>query len=319
MTALLGARLRVTTTEAGEVSWTIGQRATFRLGQLTKNGGVPTADASLENTVWVASYVPEALAAQLRQRGYCYADAAGNAWIEALEADLLVLVLGRPRPKRQVSVFQGAFYAHGLRILYYLLTNPVVLEYSEAALAKHTGVPLPRVRNILQDLEEQGHLTPGPNRQLVGRPELLAQWTAAYNQRLRPRLNPIRYRWLPDSGEQPDARGYKAVEAEGAWGGALAAYLLLDTDAPARITTLYFNGDRSALCGQLGLARHSKGSVEILNLFVPPDYTLRGGQVCVHPLLVYADLLHDEDEQLLPLAGQIYARFLAGEEPSERE
>ena len=315
LTALLGARLRVTTTQADEVSWTIGRGATFRLGQLTNNSGVP-AEASAGNTVWVASYVPEALAAQLRQRGYCYADAAGNAWIEDAEANLLVLVQGRARPKnREVTVFQGAFYAHGLLLLYHLLTNPAVLTYSEAALAKRTNVPLPRLRNILRDLEQQGHLMPAPDRQLVDRTELLAQWTAAYNQRLRPRLNPIRYRWRPDTGERPDAPGYQAAEVEGAWGGELAAHLLLETDQLGRITTLYNGSDRTALCARLGLVRHSKGTVQILNLFVPPDYTLRGGRVCVHPLFVYADLLQDEQAQSRRLAEQLYARFLAGEAP----
>lgn len=318
LTALLGARLRVTTTEAGEVCWTIGRGATFRLSQLTNNGEVP-AEGSLANTVWVASYVPETLAAQLRQRGYCYADAAGNAWIEDAAANLLVLVQGRARPKNpEVTVFQGGFYAHGLLLLYHLLTNPAMLTYSEAALAKRTNVPLPRLRNILHDLEQQGHLTPAPNRQLVDRPELLAQWTAAYNKRLRPRLNPIRYRWLPNTGEWPDAQSYQAAEVEGAWGGELAAHLLLETNQPGRITSLYYSGDRTALCARLGLARHSKGTVQILNLFVPPDYTLRSGRVCVHPLLVYADLLQDEEAQSRLLAEQLHARFLA-EEPAPKE
>lgn len=293
--------------------WAVGKHAVFQVTVWKKLlPGVmpqPAAEAPGARPLLVTEYVDEAASEQLRAQGLCYLDLAGNAWLQHPAAEeLFVLIQGRPRYRKPVRP-GVTFRRDGMRLLYYGLTEPHILAYDDLKLAEHSGLTLHILTRVLTDLNAQELLAQEPRRLLLS-PALVERWAAAYPTTLRPRLHPQRYRWL-DPNRAADWRMLPLGSAS-AWSGEAAAQLLLGEvgDQPTRLI-LYTVEDRENLCSRLGLKPHLHGTVELVRLFAEPFATPHIKQACVHPLLVYADLLALGTTAATQLAHRLAIEYLA--------
>ncbi|HBA83934.1 MAG TPA: hypothetical protein DCZ95_07570 [Verrucomicrobia bacterium] len=263
----------------------------------------------------VTTYVNDRQSDALRQAGVYYMDTAGNVFLAA--SGLHLLVSGRRLPKKGVeqSDRSKAFHSAGLRLLFSLLTDPhlddetpgkalVSRPYREISAV--TGLSHSTVGWVMADLSRQGMVleTEGRSRMLVDRARILERWVQGYLDRLRPRL--VQGRFRPERNDWWQDVHLKA----GLWSGEVAAASLTGMLKPGSVTIF---GDTPAHSFILKhhLQKDPQGSVEFLNPFwgaAQPAAVEK--KTCVHPLLVYADLLAVEDDRTHEIAQGIYEKYL---------
>lgn len=278
---------------------------TFR-GKGPRPEAEPAGPPSLPS-IAVAEYIPRQVAETLRQQGQCYADAMGNFWVQGPAPALLLFSTGA-RHRKLVSTQGAAFQVQGLRLLFHLLHQPELVQRPAADLARHTRVPRRAVSAALRDLLDEGFL-PAPALGLVRLPELAARWATAYRATLRPQLPTQRYRWQPSWRAGRPAWFALARKTQSLLGGSVAARRLLACPLTPDTFTLYTHAQATAgLLQKAGLEPHKDGPVEVIHLFAvplvfPEDY-------CIHPLLIYADLLTTDNTESQQVAQQLLAHYL---------
>jgi hypothetical protein len=289
--------------------WQIGA-AIRLLATPSVAGPMPPSPAPADYpTLLVYDHVSGSLGEQLRAQGTCYADAAGNAWLQHPK-----LVTGVPDtagpPLAELVVSSPAWHVQLLRLLFQLVLTPDLAAYAVPRLAARTQLPIAVVRQVLRSLAAQGvwHdeaplgvsplLLPAPAR----------YWLAHYASTLRRRLNGQRYRTRCPTPLADWAQ--RALPAECLWSGEAAAHLLLSRPVLPSSLTIYSQLPRPQLVRQLDLVPSAKGPIEILNAFAPATCFAPTDPRCVPPLLIYADLLASENPAHEDLAYELHARYL---------
>ena len=256
--------------------------------------------------ILVTPYLTAELANQCRKLDLPFLDTAGNAYLHT--PDLYVFIKGEKRPELAPAVgTRGAGTATALRVIFALLCRPELLVAPYRRIVETTGVALGAVGWVYFDLQHRGHLIGGQrNRHFVEPKRLLEEWVTNYPIKLRPKLNPRRFR-------APTKDWWKTCElpAGAYWGGEVAANLLTNHLKPA-FCTIYVdpNADREAVARIAGMNRlraDPDGDVEILQMFWHFEHKQAQEKV-VPPLLVYADLLATLDPRNLEVATMIRER-----------
>ena len=257
--------------------------------------------------ILVTDYVTPPMADRLRDAGVQFADAAGNAYIEAKH--FLVNIRGRrPREHRLgTRVIGRAFQPGGLRTIFVLLAIPDYVNRTYREIAKAARVAHGTVGWVMSDLKARGFLvefetTIGPQkRRLTNIERLLPQWAEAYARVLRPKLVLACYRvenfdkWVTAPHLQP---GMLA-------GGEIAAARLTHYLKPATATFWVDRPDPKFVL-QNRLTLDDAGNVELMQRFWNLPET---GAECAPDVLVYADLLHIGDARTLETANVLGARI----------
>ncbi|MHB8257054.1 MAG: type IV toxin-antitoxin system AbiEi family antitoxin [Acidiferrobacterales bacterium] len=202
--------------------------------------------------------------------------------------------------------------ATALRVIFALLCKPELLNapYREIVLA--AGVALGAVGGVFLDLNSRGYTMGGQRtdrRRLVEPERLFEEWVTNYPIRLRPKLNPKRFRAAtPDWWQQFDATEYGAL-----WGGEVTADKLARYLKPATFV-LYVrpNNDREALTRLVAANRlraDPNGDIEIIEAFwnFPPN---EDHPDLVPPILVYADLVATLDPRNMQTAKLVRERYI---------
>lgn len=263
--------------------------------------------------VLVAPYLTAELAQHCRDRlDLQFIDTAGNAYLRA--PGLYVFVRGERPHGPTVPAATGARRAGTattLRAAFVLLCKPELLNAPYREIAEAAEIGLGTVGWAFFDLERRGYLAAAAqrrNRRLLEPTRLLDEWTTTFPIRLRPKLEPRRFR-APDPGWWEQAR-----LPEGArWGGEVAAAKLTNHLKPAT-GTIYLEPARArealaTLVQEHRLRADAQGNVEILDAFwkLPAEDTPPG---LVPPLLVYADLMATLDPRNLEVAKRIRERYI---------
>jgi hypothetical protein len=137
---------------------------------------------------------------------------------------------------------------------------------------------------------------------------LLEEWVTTFPIRLRPKLNPRRFR-APDPGWWEQAR----LPDGARWGGEVAAARLTDHLKPAA-ATIYLEPAKTrealaTLVPEHRLRADPQGTVEVLDAFWKlPEQGTPGD--LVPPLLVYADLMATLDPRNLEVARRIREQYI---------
>jgi hypothetical protein len=263
--------------------------------------------------VLVTPYLTAALARHCREPlDLQFIDTAGNAYLRA--PGLYVFVQGERLPEPfvgGVGMPARGGTATALRAAFVLLCRPELLNAPYREIAAAAGIGLGTVGWAFVDLERRGYLTAAGqrrNRRLLEPARLLDEWVTNFPIRLRPKLNPRRFR-APDPGwwEQthlPDGAR---------WGGEVAAAKLAGHLKPGT-ATIYLEpaAARDALATLVRehrLRADPQGNVEVLDTFwrLPEQDGLPD---MVPPLLVYADLMATLDPRNLEAARRIREQHL---------
>ncbi len=264
----------------------------------------------------VAPRVTAEAAEKCRELDLQFIDTLGNAYLRG--PGLLVLVKGQ-RPVAgedlQPAEHEGkrAGTATNLRVFFALLCKPQLLNAPYRDINRAAGVALGTIGWVFFDLNGRGYITGGKgkgDRVLLQRQKLVQEWITNYPIKLRPKLNPRRFRALKtDWWKEVDITKYGAQ-----WGAEVAAEKLTGYLRPHALT-IYLHKEQgqknlTRLVAQNKLRADVQGDIEILDAFWDfedekpmPD--------TVPPLLAYADLIATLDPRNLEAATLIHERYLA--------
>lgn len=268
----------------------------------------------------VAPRVTTEIAEKCRELDLQFIDTVGNAYLRGL--GLYVLVKGQ-RPIKgedfQLAEQKGkrAGTATNLRVFFALLCKPELLNAPYRDINQAAGVALGTVGWVFFDLNARGYITGGKgkgDRVLLERQRLVQEWVTNYPIKLRPKLNPRRFR-------APTTDWWKAVDITkyGAqWGAEVAAEKLTGYLRPHTLT-IYLQKEQgqrnlTRMVAEYKLRADLQGDIEILDAFWNFEDEKPMPET-VHPLLVYADLIATLDPRNLEAAKLIHERYIAAVDP----
>ena len=254
-------------------------------------------------------------AEELRRAGTAFMDRRGNVFL--CLPGLYLFVAGRNQrvaawdPRPSGKLFQVA----GVKLVHALLTDPALdrepgkslLNATVRVIAPTANVSMGSVSELLQEMKERGYLVEdGRNRLLVNRRELFEKWVHGYCE-YRPRRHVVHL-----VAATPDWwQAVSLADRPTRWGGEAAASLLTEGFLRPGAVTLYSNADEPMhdFVLEHGLRQvEDGGNVELLAPM--PGRAWPDRPDCVHPLLVYADLIYSGDGRNREAAERIYATFL---------
>lgn len=259
-----------------------------------------------------APYITHTIAQKCRELDVPFMDAAGNAYLRL--QGLYVFITGqKPEGGAHAALHvRGLGTATALRMVFALLCRPELLNAPYRDIRDTTGVALGAVGKVFRDLRKRGHLAGGyrkRNRRLLEPDRLLEEWVTNYPIKLRPKLNPLKFR-AKDPGWWRTA---DVAELNAQWGGEVAAHLLTKQLKPATVT-LYIptEGKRdpvTPLVAQHRFRADPEGEVDVLEKFwaFPADPALPD---VVPPILIYADLCATLNPRNLEIAKTIRKRYI---------
>lgn len=261
-------------------------------------------------------YVNPVQAEKLKVANVQFMDTAGNAFIN--QPPLYVFIKGN-KPDAQVGGLKEevnrAFEPTGLKVIYAFLTRPEMITAPYREIAQYTGVALGTVGWVINGLKDAGFLVDVRGREareLVNKKRLIDRWVEAYIAKLRPKL--LVGLFLADT---PEWWHRTPIEAHGVWmGGELAAAKIIGALRPEQ-TILYLpeHAERDfLLTARLRRVRGlpSPNTTGLISIYRPfwLDADPLGPVGCVHPVLVYADLVATADPRNLEVARQLYEEHI---------
>ena len=263
-----------------------------------------------EKGLLVTPYLTPELANHCRQIDLNFIDTAGNAYIQG--PGFFVFVKGEKRPEQLTTMGTGGGgTATALRMVFALLCRPHLLNAPYREIVDAAGIALGAVGWVYFDLAARGYVAGAKkkgNRRLLEPKRLFEEWVTNYPIKLRPKLNPRRFR-------TQDTEWWKAAQlpAGAYWGGEVAADRLTQYLKPAAFT-IYLEPNKArenlaALVGANRLRADPTGDLEILDTF----WTFGGDAAqldLVPPILIYADLVATQDTRNLEVARLIRERFI---------
>jgi hypothetical protein len=268
---------------------------------------------SPDGLMLVTTHVNDRQADVLREAGVHFMDASGNVFLDA--PGLYLWVSGRRTARTAATDSDArAFHPSGIQLLFALLTDPsldnkapgnALVDRSYRDISAATGISRSTIGWIMADLIRQGFVVTQEDgiRRLVERKRILERWVQSYTVRVRPSLVIGRYR--PARGDWWKT----ATLGDGLWSGEVAAALLTGELKPGT-ATIFGASPSHAFVLEHGLQKDPEGTVEFLKPFWRDSATPVPANNCVHPLLVYADLMSIDDERTHEVAQSVYERYL---------
>ena len=266
----------------------------------------------------VANQIGPSVAKLLRARGIAFMDTAGNAFLSGQGCHVWISGKRSSDVKRVVT---GLHRQNAVKVIFAFLADPLLdqdpaaayLNDSVRTLAKGADVALGSVGGVLDSLRTMGFLLDDNGaRRLVERERLIELWATDYLARLRHRLVRQRYRVASVLNWEK----WPTLPPHALWGGEIAGARLTRHLRPEK-ATIYAPTLPNDWIVRAGLQTDPDGNVEVLTPFWGDDLAKRWASApkgfshdCVHPLIVYADLLAVSDDRRTETAKRIYDHFL---------
>lgn len=265
----------------------------------------------------LADYVNPSLGDQLKDAGINFIDTAGNLFLKR-EPGLYLYVEGKKPPVSLKEKPTRLFQPSGLAMLFGLLVEPESINDPYRQLSDANGVALGTVGWVKRDLREQGYLEPiGKDRfRLIRKKDLLDRWVQGYTTRLRPKMFLGEYRdFTNDLDAVVKAFRQYALQQGLSWGlsGGFGADELVHHYRGNTLTLFVKFWRHNEALKELKWLPVIGGPITILKGFSPRVFQSSGSQVrypVVHPLPLYAELLHRGTDRDLETARLIHKEYL---------
>ncbi len=299
--------------DGAQVDYVVEAKARLAPASRGRNDATATRDCHRSTpALLVTEHITPPMAETLRGQKQQFADAAGNAYLEA--PGLRVMVIGRKPPAAHANTNTSAGKAYttsGLKVMFALLCDPALANATQRAIAAGAGVALGSIPAVLADLQQAGHMAElKQGRRLAANKRLLDEWALTYARRLRAKTLQVTY-----EVKDFDTWQQWTIEAPAAlWGGEPAAQLLVEYLRPG-VLTLYAEKipPRLLVAQRMITVSQPVEGQRVLEWRKPfwgqlpaaprPD--------TVHPVLVYADLLATGDARCIETAQIVYDTHLA--------
>lgn len=290
-----------------ETKRTLTRAALGHLFMLGKNASDPL--------IVFSEHVNSVFDVEMKTKGLNYVDRPGNIHLNL--PGIYVDVRGNKRVKIVGRERTALFQSKGMQLLFILLTDTTALNEPVRALMKKSGIAFERTAAAMKELKEKGYIfeTKDGLRRWARKREAFDKWLDCYSDRLRPKLVLGSYKMPPSAMDDVPALIERALANEtGAYalGGGLAGDLL-DHHYRGPSTEIFIRPERvEHAVHALNLMPGQDPDVTFFNLF-SPSVIYRSTEIVhpiAHPLLIYAELLHQGGDRAEEAAGRIYDRYL---------
>lgn len=139
----------------------------------------------------IAKYITPTVIADLATNGISTLDCAGNCYIRYVKEGKIMLHLNNKGEKNSLTTEKPypAFQEAGLKVIFYLLQDPLNVNKPYREIQNATGVSLGAIKNVLDVLVERNFvLLANGKRVLKNKKALFNLWVENYNQTLKPKL-----------------------------------------------------------------------------------------------------------------------------------
>ncbi|MFK7903615.1 MAG: type IV toxin-antitoxin system AbiEi family antitoxin [Chitinophagales bacterium] len=260
-----------------------------------------------KDTIFISPYFTKNVADFLIEKKINFIDIAGNTYL--FKKGLFFLIKGNKKPTDlEISRPKRTFQETGLKILFVLLSNPKIINFTYREIAELSKTSASSVQYIFEELEEMKfliHLSK-QKRKLVNKKKLLERWTIAYGENLKPKLHRGYFKFKNPTLKSK-LRGSASSLTETYWGGEFAAEIMTNY-LDAQFFTLYSSDRFSALVRELLIipTEKSQSELELIDVFWKKDSKIIfSGKGFVSPILTYADLYNSLNERNLETAQKV--------------
>jgi hypothetical protein len=252
--------------------------------------------------IFIGEYISKDATRLLKERNFNYIDTAGNAFIN--EGGLTIYIEGKTRMKKDRNNQSRAFQEAGLKIIFYLLSEPENLQHSYRKIAQNVEVSLGSVSNVMAELEELNYLMKSKNKRVLkNKEDLLERWLIEYNAVLKPRITRAKMKFI-DPDWTKNWKQLPSLKNAITWGGEPAGALMIGNLKPEEFI-IYSNLEIPELAKKMRLVPDKDGRVEVRQKF------WRNDDLHIAPfLLVYTDLMNSGLGRNVEIANQIFENEL---------
>lgn len=264
------------------------------------------ADLNKNHSIIVAKYFSPIIKQELRKLNVSYLDIAGNIYIKTKSE--FIWIEGFSYSKSIEEKSGRAFKPAGLKLIFSLLENNQLINYSQREISKKAGIALGNTNYIVNELKDLQFIIKKNKKELLlrNKKELLSKWISAYEETLKPTLHIGNFRFLNDE----DYLNWKDIKLNAElslWGSEPAGSIYTKFLKP-EIFTIYTNETRENLIKNYRLIPDPQGDVKCYKAFW--NLMTEKNSNVVPPLLAYADLLNTGDKRNVETANRIYEKFL---------
>lgn len=289
--------------------WRLGpQGADVRAVRKQDVEGRSASDQDGTPILRIAEHIPAGTGEIWLRKGWQFADASGNAFLDV--PGLTVRVLGKkPAAPRGRGSREGApreWYGASLRVLFHLLCDPewIALPYRE--LARRCSVSTKAAVQLVDDLVRMGFADKQGDgtRYFFPSTPLYDRWIDEYARKIRPKTSIGSY----TAADADKLMKLDVTRWDALWGAEDAATRLGASLRPA-VHTIYVRGDPHEILIDARLRPDPDGSVELRSVFWHEE--IPGETADTTPvLLTVADLVAVRDARCDDAAAELMERFV---------
>lgn len=297
---------------SSEVCVGVDVRRRVRPAEVTHFVAVDKAAACSRRMIF-AEHLTANVGSLLQARGFWYADAQGNAFVE-VPGELLVHVAGK-RPQRSTTPRGQHFSAPGAKVLHYLLNHGPRIEATYRKIRAATGVSIDKIGKLVRELEQGGTVRVHGNGdyEILDGKRIIRLWSEAYEDKLAPALDLGRYAEPGHNFDRLVGTASDVLKGEIIIGGEVAADVYIGHLRPGTLR-LYIPRERAEEVRRLlRLAPSESGLVELCELYSPAIGGRRKFQetLIADPTFVYGELMAEDDDRLAETAVRLRQEHLA--------
>ncbi len=247
----------------------------------------------------------------LEEAGVNFIDTAGNSHMRLLD-HYFVRVQGRRG--QEVPALDRGMRAPAYRMLLSLMIDAALLNATAREMAQVAQVSPQTALNLRKKLDEMGLVVSTRSNcfwESARWHETIAMWLHGFRNTLRSSLLLGRFRSRYREIEEQEEKLENALKNLCEWrygGGAASGRMSRFYRGPQ--TVVYLDDPPSDIASKLGLVPSRSGPIHLMNVPTKNAFTATHER-CVHPLLVYADLLCENDPRASEAAEEIYTELLS--------
>lgn len=256
-----------------------------------------------KETVFISDYIPKSMKEFLRKEKYSYIDGAGNAFI--IKDNLFIFIETNKNLRNAFQSSNRSFSKSGLKVIYQLLTNPEIINMPYRDIGKRSKVSIDTVSKVFKELLKAKYIIKVEEKEykIANKENLISEWVTFYNKILRPKLKQRKY-----NIKQENLSNLSKVCHKETLGGELAGELLTNY-LIAENAIIYTDLAFVDVMKEFKLIPSPDGNVTLIEKFWN-TVDMESEKICVHPLLVYADLLNDPRPRNIETANLIYKDYV---------
>ncbi len=268
-------------------------KKTFRLAQIP----IFLEQSRKSKPILFTDYLQPSVADALLSNGIEFADTAGNLFLKNAASCILIQNCKKPQELAKKEIQGRAFTASGLKVLFLFLSEADALQWNYRKIHEYTGVSLGNIQYVMKDLQEKKYIVNIRGRfHMPDRLLLLERWTSAYIDRLHEKCEAEKY----EGSLSQDLDKFPVCLT----GESAASELRLMN---ASKIVMYRWGNINELIIRNRWKKNNEGNIEVRTAFWPEIRTFKP---LAPYLLIYADLLAENDSRCMETAKLIYDKYL---------